>query len=212
MVAPGLWRFLIRLNTTAARLFAGCSVTAGKTRAALAMTNSSTPKNRGASSCLGTGSYRTAWHKASQEMPAGLRKIEAMKRYIALLDGKPGAYGVVVPDFPGCYGGGATEDEAIADATSALSEFAADMIADGETIPEPTPVKKILAGRAASKNASESVPFLIPLLLEKGRLVRANLSMDAGTLAAIDDEAKRRGVTRSAFLASAALEKIQSQS
>jgi hypothetical protein len=25
-----------------------------------------------------------------------------MTRYVALLDGKPGAYGVVVPDLPGC--------------------------------------------------------------------------------------------------------------
>ncbi|RUV56524.1 ribbon-helix-helix protein, CopG family, partial [Mesorhizobium sp. M1A.F.Ca.IN.022.02.1.1] len=41
--------------------------------------------------------------------------------------------------------------------------------------------------------------------------VRANLSLDAGLLAAIDTEASRRGLTRSAFIASAAREKIEGQ-
>jgi metal-responsive CopG/Arc/MetJ family transcriptional regulator len=39
--------------------------------------------------------------------------------------------------------------------------------------------------------------------------VRANLSLDAGLLDAIDDAAKAHGLTRSAFLASAAREKIE---
>ncbi len=44
-----------------------------------------------------------------------------------------------------------------------------------------------------------------------GRPVKANLSLDAGLLDAIDEAAKRRGLTRSAFLASAAREKIESE-
>ena len=47
------------------------------------------------------------------------------------------------------------------------------------------------------------------LVLDAGRTVRANLTFDAGLLAAIDDEANRRGLTRSAFLASAAREKLE---
>ena len=50
--------------------------------------------------------------------------------------------------------------------------------------------------------------MLIPLLLDKGRSVRANVSLDAGLLEMIDAEAARRGLTRSAFLASAAKDKI----
>jgi Ribbon-helix-helix protein, copG family len=50
---------------------------------------------------------------------------------------------------------------------------------------------------------------VIPLLHDPvGRVKKANVSLDAGTLAAIDNEARARGLTRSAFLASAALEKI----
>ena len=48
-----------------------------------------------------------------------------------------------------------------------------------------------------------------PVLVDSGRPVRANLSLDAGLLAAIDAEASRRGLTRSAFIASAAREKIE---
>ena len=51
---------------------------------------------------------------------------------------------------------------------------------------------------------------MIPLLLDRGRLVRANVSLDAGLLDQIDAEAKRRGVTRSAILISAAVDKITS--
>src|SRR5450756_729220 len=46
-------------------------------------------------------------------------------------------------------------------------------------------------------------------LLDSGRAVRANLSLDAGLLDAIDEAAKAHGLTRSAFLASAAREKIE---
>jgi hypothetical protein len=44
--------------------------------------------------------------------------------------------------------------------------------------------------------------------MDAGRAVGVNLSLDAGTLAAIDEAANARGLTRSAFLASAAREKI----
>lgn len=44
-----------------------------------------------------------------------------------------------------------------------------------------------------------------------GRTVRANVTFDAGLLEAIDAEAERRGLTRSAFLASAAREKIEAR-
>jgi hypothetical protein len=49
----------------------------------------------------------------------------------------------------------------------------------------------------------------IPLLRETGKLARANISLDAGLLADIDEASARRGVTRSAFLAAAAREKIK---
>ena len=49
---------------------------------------------------------------------------------------------------------------------------------------------------------------LVPLVRDSGRAARANISIDAGLLDAIDEAAAARGLTRSAFLASAAREKI----
>ena len=51
----------------------------------------------------------------------------------------------------------------------------------------------------------------MPLVLDAGRPFKANLSLDAGLLEAIDAAAERRGLTRSAFLASAAREKVGSE-
>jgi len=51
---------------------------------------------------------------------------------------------------------------------------------------------------------------MVPLLIDVGRPAKANLSIDAGLLAAIDEAASARGLTRSAFLAGAAREKIES--
>jgi hypothetical protein len=55
--------------------------------------------------------------------------------------------------------------------------------------------------------AGESL-VMVPLLLDRGRSVKANISLDAGLLETIDEEAGRRGLTRSAFFTSAALDKI----
>ena len=49
----------------------------------------------------------------------------------------------------------------------------------------------------------------VPLILDKGSPRRINVSLDVGLLRAIDEEAKRRGMTRSAFLSSAARNEIE---
>ncbi len=129
-----------------------------------------------------------------------------MSYYVAILDGGKGVWGVRFPDFPGCHGGGPTPDAAIADATSALREFAALMVTDGEPIPRARRLDELEPDERPRKGESL---VMIPLILDKGRQVKASVSLDAGLLEAIDEEAKRRGLTRSAFLISAALDKIE---
>jgi predicted RNase H-like HicB family nuclease len=126
--------------------------------------------------------------------------------YVGILDGGKKVWGVRFPDFPGCYGAGSTVAAAIADATSALRVFAAAMVASGETIPKPRTPDEFEADDLPRKGESFVV---IPLLLDKGRTTKANVSVDAGLLEAIDAEAERRGLTRSAFLTSAAIDKIE---
>jgi metal-responsive CopG/Arc/MetJ family transcriptional regulator len=49
----------------------------------------------------------------------------------------------------------------------------------------------------------------VPVLRDAGRPAKANVSLDAGILEAIDEAAREHGLTRSAFIASAAREKIR---
>ena len=50
--------------------------------------------------------------------------------------------------------------------------------------------------------------FAVPLLADAGRTVRINISLDKALVDQIDAAASARGLTRSAFIAQAAREKI----
>jgi predicted RNase H-like HicB family nuclease len=130
--------------------------------------------------------------------------------YVGILDGAKDAWGIRMPDVPGCHGGGATPEAAIADAISALREFASHQAAKGIALKYPRRVQAVIADKASGFDAAagESI-VMVPLILDRGRPVKANISLDAGLLEAIDDEAVRRGLTRSGFLASAALATIE---
>jgi len=135
-----------------------------------------------------------------------------MNYYVGILDGFGDVWGVRIPDCPGCHGGGATPEAAITDAISALREWAAEILTDGAPLPKARSMADILAdpeSRPDITTGESSV--LIPLMLDAGRTVRANVTFDAGLLEAIDAEAERRGLTRSAFLASAARDKIEAR-
>jgi predicted RNase H-like HicB family nuclease len=135
-----------------------------------------------------------------------------LTQFVAFVDEADGAFGVAIPDAPGCTAMGESVDEAIANAALALREWMADRVAGGL---EPPPARSVAALRSdpslAEEFAEEPVLSLVPLLLDTGRMVSANISVDAGLLAAIDEAARSRGLTRSAFLASAARDKIASQ-
>jgi predicted RNase H-like HicB family nuclease len=130
-------------------------------------------------------------------------------QYVGILDGARDVWGIRFPDFPGCHGGGATPEEALADAISALRELASYYVANGRTVPAPRGMDEVRRDKAAEFDPTCESLVMIPLLLDKARPVRANISIDAGTLEAIDEEAQRRGLTRSSFLASAAVDKIR---
>ena len=131
-------------------------------------------------------------------------------RYIALVDGKAGAYGVMVPDLPGCTSAGSTSDEALRNAVEAVRLWVEDAIDNGEALPPPRSVEALRTDPEIAAALTEGAALaIVPLLLDAGRAVRANLSLDAGLLDAIDEAAKAHGLTRSAFLASAAREKIE---
>ena len=42
-----------------------------------------------------------------------------MAQYVGILDGAKDVWGIRIPDFPGCHGGGSTPEAALADAIGA---------------------------------------------------------------------------------------------
>jgi predicted RNase H-like HicB family nuclease len=132
-----------------------------------------------------------------------------MTRYIGIIDGKAGAYGIVFPDLPGCTSMGATIDEAFKGGVEAIRLWVQDALGDGEALPPPRDMDALQRDADVRGALANGASFAsVPLLMDSGRPTRANLSIDTGLLEAIDDAAKERGLTRSGFIASAARDKI----
>ena len=124
-----------------------------------------------------------------------------MWRFTALIDGEAGAYGVSFPDLPGCVAMGETVDDALFNAAEALREFDADVAGAGGVIANPRSAEALRADLevADALRAGASLAS-VPLVRQSARSVKANLSLNAGVLAAIDAEAARLGVSRSALV------------
>ena len=116
-----------------------------------------------------------------------------MVRYPALIDGETGAYGVTFPDLPGIVAMGRTVDEALVNAEEALRDYATEAGKDGEAIAPPVALERV---DVPNGQALVSVP----LIRISGRNVRAHMTLDEGVAAFIDGEARRRRMTRKAYV------------
>ena len=122
-------------------------------------------------------------------------------RYFALIDGEPGAHGVVFPDLPGCTAMGASLDEAIAAAADALADWAETVEEDGRTLPAARPAEELRHdAEVAEALAGGASLEAFMLVRTSGRSAQTNLSLDAGVVAALDAAARTRGVTRSVMV------------
>ena len=134
-------------------------------------------------------------------------------RYLAFIhdgpdeDGKT-TYGISFPDFPGCISAGDSIEEVIARGGEALAFHIEGMIEDGELPPKPRSADDIIADSSLDEWRNDARFAWVPVIMDQGSPRRVNISLDAGLLNAIDSEAKRRGMTRSALLASAARKEI----
>lgn len=132
-----------------------------------------------------------------------------MTHYIGMLEGANDVWSVWFPDIMGCVGAGPTPEDAVQDAMSALSVFAELTLADGERLPEPRNQLDLMKEPWVVEGIAKGDAFVrIPLIINNGRPTRANISLDAGLLNAIDEAAKLRGLTRSAFIAATMRDKI----
>ena len=129
-------------------------------------------------------------------------------RYISFIHRDEAGFGVSFPDFPGCVSVGATIDDAVRQGGEALAFHVEGLMGDGGAIPSPRSIDAIKADPELADRRRDADLVLIPLLLDRGSSRRVNISLDRGLLEAIDDEARQRRMTRSAFLATAARREI----
>lgn len=123
--------------------------------------------------------------------------------YVAVIDkDADSAYGVRFPDLPGCFSAADTFDEIVPNAIEALALFFEDR--------DIVPARGIEAVReeVTEDLAAGAVLLLIPHISDRRRAVRVNLSLDKGLLDTLDEAARARGMTRSAFIAKAAAREI----
>jgi predicted RNase H-like HicB family nuclease len=124
-----------------------------------------------------------------------------MPDYIALLRKEPDSdYGVDFPDFPGCVTAGSTLDEARRMAEEALRFHIDGMIEDGEDVPPPSSLERVMA----DETNRDAVAFLVSVPERQGRAVRVNITLPENVLAEVDRFVSEHGLTRSGFLARAA--------
>lgn len=129
-----------------------------------------------------------------------------MGTYIALLrKERDSDFGVDFPDFPGCITVGKTLEEARRRASEALRFHINGMLEDGDPIPEPTALDKIMADPS---NAG-AVPFLVTVPDTKTK--RVNITLPENELETIDAYARRHNMSRSAFLLHAAKRAITAE-
>ena len=117
-----------------------------------------------------------------------------MTRYLALLDGERGAYGVTFPDLPGIVAMGATPDEALVNGEEALRDYVLEAERSGEAIVPPSAPEQV-------EPPAGHTLVCIPMIRLSGRTVRANLSLDESVLAIAKGERHRRGMPRRAYVA-----------
>jgi predicted RNase H-like HicB family nuclease len=133
-------------------------------------------------------------------------------QYVAVVEKEAdSAFGVWFPDVEGCFSAGDTLDEAVANASAALRQHVESLESAGRQVSAARNVDAVLRDKDVKASLkSGALLFAVPLLADAGRTVRINVSLDKALVDQIDEAASLRGLTRSAFIAQAAREKITS--
>ncbi len=128
-----------------------------------------------------------------------------MAEYIALLWKEDSSdFGVSFPDFPGCVSAGSSLEEARLLAAEALQLHVDGMLEDGEELPEATALDEIME----DPQNREAVAFLVPVQTGRQKAVRVNVTFQSDLLERIDKYAEEHRLSRSAFLADAAVSRM----
>lgn len=120
------------------------------------------------------------------------------------LGDKDHAYGVAVPDLPGCFSAGDTLDEAITNAQEAVLLYLEDATDAGKAPPAASTLEA-LRKRKDWRGWTWGVVD-VDLAKLSTKATRVNITLPDRLLDTIDRYAKASGETRSGFLARAAIE------
>ncbi len=115
------------------------------------------------------------------------------------------AFGVVVPDLPGCFSAGDTLEQALAHAEEAIAAWVETALDQGQAIPPPSSLEALRKQHKAWKNWVWAVLKLDPAVLDN-TLERVNISLPRRVLHRLDKLATAAGETRSGYIARLALE------
>ncbi|GKS68965.1 HicB family protein [Nitrosomonas sp. PY1] len=109
------------------------------------------------------------------------------------------AFGVVVPDLPGCFSAGDTLDEAIDNAKEAIELWLETMIDDGESIP----AAKSISIHQSEPDFSGWIWAIVDIDLAElsDKVERINITLPSRILRRLDAAAKAAGESRSAYIA-----------
>lgn len=113
------------------------------------------------------------------------------------------AFGVVVPDLPGCFSAGDTLEEAIANAEVAIAAWMEAELDAGRSIPVPSAMSD-LQGRREHKGWAWAIAHVDPAQFDD-TIERINITLPRRVLSKIDAAAKSAGETRSGYIAKLAL-------
>lgn len=113
------------------------------------------------------------------------------------------AWGVIVPDLPGCFSAGDSLAEAMANVAEAIDLHVETVLEDGGQIPAPKSVDDHLA----TGEYDGLMWAFVDVPVEKyfGPAEKINITVPKVMLAKIDNYAKQHGQSRSAFLVESAL-------
>jgi predicted RNase H-like HicB family nuclease len=117
------------------------------------------------------------------------------------------AFGVVVPDLPGCFSAGDTLDEALTNAREAILLHLEGLLDEGEAFPAPTLIEQLQKKRGYRGWTWAVVEVDASELGDK--VARINITMPQRILRAVDAYARKQGETRSGFIARAALDAMR---
>jgi predicted RNase H-like HicB family nuclease len=127
-----------------------------------------------------------------------------MKTYLALIHkDEHSAYGATFPDLPGCFSAAESFADILPNAAEALDLWFEDAVEV-----EPRSIE-VVRQDVADDLAAGAFLVAVPYIRRLTKLARVNISLDAGTLDAIDTAARSMKLTRSAFIALAATNEIK---